>query len=115
VVNASREAEEAWPAEKYRHAFAGGIFRAILYTNEARQGTFIVGRKLMARIIVEPAPNGYDLSDRFVKALKLLRENGIKPQSRTKLVSKYAVIVVEDPVKVVEHLRAENIPASVER
>ena len=69
----------------------------------------------MARIIVEPAASGYDLSDSFVKALKLLSESGIKPQSGTKLVSKYAVIVVEDPVKVVEHLRAENIPASIER
>ena len=69
----------------------------------------------MARIIAEPAASGNDLSDSFVKALKLLSESGIKPQSGTKLVSKYAVIVVEDPVKVVEHLRAVNIPASVER
>jgi len=69
----------------------------------------------MARIIVEPAASGYDLSDSFVKALKLLSENGIRPQSGTKLVPKYAVIVVEGPVKVVEHLRTENIPASVER
>jgi hypothetical protein len=80
-----------------------------------RREFFIVERRPMARIIVEPAASGNDLSDSFVKALKLLSESGIKPQSGTKLVSKYAVIVVEDPVKVVEHLRAVNIPASVER
>jgi len=80
----------------------------------ARGICFIVGRRPMARIIVKPAASGNDLSDSFVKALKLLSESGIKPQSGTKLVSRYAVIVVEDPVKVVEHLQAENIPASVE-
>jgi hypothetical protein len=68
----------------------------------------------MARIIVRPADSANDLSDSFVKALKLLSESGIKPQSGTKLVSRYAVIVVEDPVTVAEHLRAGNIPASVE-
>jgi hypothetical protein len=51
----------------------------------------------MARIMVERPASGNDLSDSFVKALKLLSESGIKPQSGTKLVSKYAVIVVEDP------------------
>lgn len=53
----------------------------------------------MARVIVEPAASGNDLSDSFVKAPKLLSESGIKPHSGTKLASKYAVIVVEDPVK----------------
>ena len=69
----------------------------------------------MARIIVEPAASGNDLSDSFVKRLKLFSESGIKPQSGTKLVPKYAVVVGEDLVKLVEHLWAGNIPASVER
>lgn len=68
----------------------------------------------MARIIVEPAASDTDPSDSFVKALKVLYESGVKLRSGTKLVSKYAVIVVEDPTRVVEHLRAENIPAFVE-
>jgi hypothetical protein len=68
----------------------------------------------MARIIVEPASRGNDLSTRFVEALNLLNEKGIKLQSGTKLVSKYAVIVAEDPSKALEHLRARNIAAFVE-
>jgi hypothetical protein len=70
--------------------------------------------KNMARIIVEPASTGNDLSQRFVKALNLLNEKGIKLHSGTKLVSKYAVIVAEDPSKALEHLRAGNITAFVE-
>lgn len=65
----------------------------------------------MARIMVEPVSSGNDLSDRFVKALSLLKEKGIKLQSGTKLVPRYAVIVAEDPSKALEHLRAENIAA----
>ena len=34
----------------------------------------------MARIIVRPADSANDVSDSFVKALKLLSESGIKPQ-----------------------------------
>jgi hypothetical protein len=64
----------------------------------------------MASITVEPGASGNDLSDCFVKALNLLSETGIKAQSGTKLVSKYAVLGVEDPVKVVEHPSARNIP-----
>ena len=52
----------------------------------------------MIRIIVEPASTGNDLSQRFVKAVSLLNEKGIKLYSGTKLVSKYAVIVAEDPL-----------------
>ena len=69
----------------------------------------------MVRIIVEPAPTGNDLSQRFVKAVTLLNEKGIKLYSGTKLVSKYAVIVAEDPTSALNHLRAANIAASVER
>jgi hypothetical protein len=70
--------------------------------------------KNMARIIVEPASTGNDLSQRFVKALNLLNEKGIKLHAGTKLVTKYAVIVAEDPSKALEHLRAGNITAFVE-
>jgi hypothetical protein len=69
----------------------------------------------MARIIVQPASSGNDLSDRFVRALSLLKQKGVRLQSGTKLVSRYAVIVTEDPSKVLEHLRAENIAAFLER
>jgi hypothetical protein len=68
----------------------------------------------MARIIVEPASTGNDLHQRFVKALNLLNEKGIKVHSGTKLVSKYAVIIAEEPYKALEHLRAGNITAFVE-
>ena len=71
-------------------------------------------KETMARIIVELASTGSDLSQRFVKALNLLNEKGIKLQSGTKLVSKYAVIVAEDPSEALEHLRAGNITAFVE-
>jgi hypothetical protein len=69
----------------------------------------------MARIFVEPAAADHDLAGSFIKALNILNENGIKPRSGTKLVSKYAVIVTEDPLKVLEHLRVGNIAAFVER
>jgi hypothetical protein len=55
----------------------------------------MVGRKPMARIIVEPAAAGNDPSDSSLKALKLLGESGIKPRSGPRLVSKYAVIPVQ--------------------
>ena len=71
-------------------------------------------KETMARIIVEPASTGNDLSQRFVRALNLLSQKGIKLHSGTKLVSKYAVIVAEDPSKALEHLRAGNITAFVE-
>lgn len=69
----------------------------------------------MVRIFVEPSAPGHDVPASFVKALNILAENGIKPRSGTKLVSKYAVIVTEDPAKVLEHLRLGNIAAYVER
>ena len=69
----------------------------------------------MFRIFVELAAPDHDLPGSFIKALNILNENGIKPRSGTKLVSKYAVIVTEDPLKVLEHLRIANIDAFVER
>ena len=70
--------------------------------------------KRMPRIIVEPGSSGNDLSQRFVRALSLLNEKGIKVHSGTKLVSKYAVIVAEDPSKALAYLRAGNIAAFIE-
>ena len=69
----------------------------------------------MTRIILRPASSGNDLSQRFVKAVNLLNEKGIKLYSGTKLVSRYAVIVAEDPSKALEHLHAGNISAFVEQ
>ena len=80
-----------------------------------KAGTTIRGERTMTRIIVTPASSGNDLSQRFVKAVNLLNENGIKLYSGTKLVSRYAVIVAEDPSKALEHLRAGNISAFVEQ
>jgi hypothetical protein len=68
----------------------------------------------MVRIIVEPAAGGSDLSASFLKALTLLNEKGIKMCSGTKLVSKYAVIVADNPSKALEHLHADNIAAFIE-
>jgi hypothetical protein len=69
----------------------------------------------MARIFVEPAAADLDLAASFIRALNILSENGIKPRCGTKLVSKYAVIVTDDPLKVLEHLRVGNIAAFLER
>ena len=69
----------------------------------------------MVRIFVEPEAAGRDLPGSFIRALNILNENGIKPRSGTKLVSKYAVIVTEDASKVLEHLLIANIAAFVER
>ena len=69
----------------------------------------------MVRIFVEPDAPDHDLPGSFIKALNILNENGIKPRCGTKLVSKYAVIVTEDPLKVLEQLRIANIAAFVER
>jgi len=69
----------------------------------------------MVRIFVEPGSADRDLPGSFIKALNILNENGIKPRCGTKLVSKYAVIVTEDPSKVLEHLRIAKIAAFAER
>ena|SRR5215469_7444626 len=71
-------------------------------------------RKNVARIIVEPHPL-VNLSDRFVKALNLLNEHGVKVRAGTQLVSRYAVIVADNPAKALEHLQEGNIAAFVER
>ncbi|MGO9606510.1 MAG: hypothetical protein ACLQAT_24485 [Candidatus Binataceae bacterium] len=70
----------------------------------------------MARIILEPIPGQGDLADGFVKALNLLENGGFKPRAGTKLVSRYAVIVVEDTAgaPAVAHLQAGQVAAFVE-
>jgi hypothetical protein len=70
----------------------------------------------MARIILVPPGSGGDLTDGFVKALALLADGGFKPRAGTKLVSRYAVIVVNDAesAPAVAHLRARNLTAFVE-
>jgi hypothetical protein len=67
----------------------------------------------MAKIIINP-PRGVDLADEFLKALSLLHSNGIKPRTGTKLVSRYAVVVVDDGIadKTVAQLNNANIAAS---
>ena len=49
----------------------------------------------MARTIVQSTGNAGDLSDSFVRAAKLLIDGGLKLCAGTKLVSRYAVIVVD--------------------
>jgi hypothetical protein len=53
----------------------GGILRGNFVHDGKRRESFIVERRPMARIIVEPAARGNDLSDSFVKALRLLSES----------------------------------------
>jgi len=76
---------------------------------------FSLGRVNVVRIIIEASSSGNDLAGSFVKALNLLNENGVTLRSGTQLVSRYAVVVADDPTKVLEHLQAENISAFVER
>jgi hypothetical protein len=70
----------------------------------------------MARIIVQKPSGDSDLASGFVDALNMLKESGFKPLPGTKLVSRYAVIVVDDPssTPAVERLRASNVAAFVE-
>ena len=89
--------------------------REMGYTVGQSGNVLYCGERAMTRIILESAVGGNDLSDRFVNALNLLQKSGVKLLSGTKLVSKYGVIVVEDPTKVVEHLLAGSIAAYLER
>jgi len=71
----------------------------------------------MARIIVQPTDSVEDLAAIFVRALTLLSDDGLKPLPGTKLVSKYAAIVVDDRqiLSAINCLRAGNLPALLER
>ncbi|MGO9606557.1 MAG: hypothetical protein ACLQAT_24725 [Candidatus Binataceae bacterium] len=70
----------------------------------------------MTRIILEPLPGQGDLADGFVKALNLLRDGGFKARAGTKLLSRYAVIVVEAAAgaAALANLQAGHVAASVE-
>jgi hypothetical protein len=70
----------------------------------------------MARIIVQSTGTCDDLPYRFVRAVKVLTDGGLKLLAGTKLLSRYAVIVVEDQVSLpaVECLRAGGVPAVLE-
>ena len=50
----------------------------------------------MARIIIHPIEGAAELPDGFIRALNLLKQSGVQPRAGTKLVSRYAVIVVDD-------------------
>jgi hypothetical protein len=67
----------------------------------------------MARIIVQSTGDANDLCDGFMRAAKLLTDAGLKLCAGTKLVSRYAVIVVEDRQSrsAIECLRAGDVPA----
>ena len=69
----------------------------------------------MKRIVIERSA-GDELADEFRKALDLICDGGFKPRSGTKLLSRYAVITVDDAVfdQTLAHLRLANIKASDE-
>lgn len=70
----------------------------------------------MARIIIDSRAGTGDLAEVFVRALALLQEAGIKPRPGTKLISKYAIIVVDDVAtdRAVDHLCGASLSASKE-
>src|SRR5262249_44794697 len=105
----------AWLCFGFRSFIADGAAPVSDHQQIKVGSCFQVREKKMVRIFVEPAAAGHDLPGSFIKALNILNQNGIKPRSGTKLVSKYAVIVTEDPLKVLEHLGSANIDAFVER
>jgi len=71
---------------------------------------------LVARIIIGTSDPLADLSDSFVRALTLLTDNGFLPLTGTMLVSRYAVVVVDDRqiLTAIDLLRDRNLPASVD-
>jgi len=70
----------------------------------------------MARIIVDSRTGSGELAGMFVRALGLLHEAGINPRAGTKLVSKYAVLVVDDADtdRAIAHLCQASVSASRE-
>ena len=64
---------------------------------KVRSGALTQARRSpVPRIIIRPSDTLADLSDGFVRALTLLTDSGLRPRTGTMLVSKYAVIVVDD-------------------
>ena len=70
----------------------------------------------MGRIIIRTSDTVPDLSEGFVRALTLLTDNGLHPVAGTMLVSRYAVIVVDDRqiLSAIDCLRDGNLSASLE-
>ena len=68
----------------------------------------------MARIIIEPPTDQRDFPGKFLRAITLVHEGGVKLESGTKLVSRYAVLVVDDPLKAIQRLQAEGITAHID-
>lgn len=66
----------------------------------------------MRRIVID-RPSGGELADEFRKALNLLCDGGLKPGNGTKLLSRYAVIAVDDVFveQALAHLRLAQISA----
>lgn len=50
----------------------------------------------MSRIIIDSRSGALDLAETFLKALGLLHDAEINPRPGTRLISRYAVIVVDD-------------------
>ena len=70
----------------------------------------------MSRIIIDSHTGTKELAEMFVRALGLLHEVGINPRAGTRLVSKYAVIVVDDAATdtAIAHLCGASVSASRE-
>jgi hypothetical protein len=70
----------------------------------------------VARIIIGASDTLADRSDIFIRALTLLTDNGFQPLAGTMLVSRYAVIVVDDRqvLTAIGFLRDGNLPASLD-
>ncbi len=70
----------------------------------------------MARIIIDPRGGTSDLAEMFVRALGLLQDARIKFNPGTKLLTKYAIIIVDDDAadRTVAVLRSANLSASKE-
>jgi hypothetical protein len=64
----------------------------------------------MKRIVIERPKDG-ELAHEFRKALDLLCDGGYKPRSGTKLLWRYAVIIVDDNSfdQAVDYLRSANM------
>jgi hypothetical protein len=67
----------------------------------------------MRRIFIDSRAGTGDLAEKFVQALLLLQNAGIKPRPGTKLISKYAIIVVDEAAtdRAVAHLCSASVSA----
>jgi len=70
----------------------------------------------MVRIIIDSRTGRGDLTEQFVQAFRLLQDARIKPRPGTKLLSKYAIVVIDDEAsdRAVSVLRAASVNASKE-